>query len=87
MSHVTLRLVHEDTHKEQYRHSIFSLEFLLNSDLGMHCIFYAFYFSQNTFTPISLLWRLVGYIICDFYPISYKRKETEWDCPQSQSFH
>ena len=30
----------------------FSLEFLLNSDLGMHCMCYAFYFSQNTFTPI-----------------------------------
>lgn len=46
------RLVHKDTHKEQYRLLNFSLEFLLNPDLGLHCISYAFYFSQNTFTPI-----------------------------------
>ena len=53
MSHVTLETCPQDMNKEQYRLLNFILEFLLNSDLGMHCIFYAFYFSQNTFTPIA----------------------------------
>lgn len=54
----------------------------------IHCTFYAFYFSQNTFAPASFYEMDTLTSICYSYPILYTRKlkpgETEWDCPQSQ---